>query len=81
MGLNIYCPKCDKPMKVRTSERPTPTTVKAMLFCNNCLNVRAQFLGGIERIEYATYSTVDPDPTPTEPKEKPKETINLGYFK
>ncbi|WP_439287100.1 hypothetical protein [Lonepinella sp. BR2357] len=71
MGLDIHCPKCNKPMKVRTSDRPTNTTVRATLFCNNCMTVKAYFMGGIERIEYAHYSTQDPDKPQAQAESEP----------
>jgi len=76
MPLTIPCPKCRGSMQVRTSERPTNTTVTALLYCPSCMNIRAHFMGEFTKIEYATFSENDPD-NPRAPAKPTKAASQL----
>lgn len=83
MPLTIHCPKCRSSMQVRTSDRPTNTTVTAILYCPSCMNIRAHFMGEFTKIEYATYSENDPDrQKPLEPQKPASQLdlVNSGYL-
>jgi hypothetical protein len=61
MSLKITCPNCKKAMNVRTSDRPTETTVRAELYCTHCAGVKAKFIGELLDVKYAHYSAQKPD--------------------
>ena len=48
-------------MNVRTSDRPTETTVRAELYCTHCAGVKAKFIGELLDVKYAHYSAQKPD--------------------
>ncbi|MDO5055148.1 hypothetical protein ACFHYJ_07590 [Pasteurella multocida] len=56
-GLRINCPLCNGKLHIRTSERPTPTTVTALLFCANCGNFKGKFMGEITETQTASWKT------------------------
>ncbi len=58
MAINIYCPKCNEKLSTRTSERPTETTVQAVIYCGKCLNFRGLFIGEITHQETAEWQTL-----------------------
>lgn len=58
-GLTIKCPLCKAKTSVRTSDRPTPTTVMAELFCQHCGNFKGKFIGEITEIKTANWQNAD----------------------
>ena len=56
MALTIKCPNCGASMNIRTSDRPTPTTVQAIVYCPHCADVKAQFVGELTNIQRATWT-------------------------
>lgn len=54
-GLTINCPLCGNATNIRTSDRPTPTTVTAELTCGKCGNFKGKFMGEITHIQVASW--------------------------
>ncbi|KDB46217.1 hypothetical protein KZ453_06185 [Glaesserella parasuis] len=56
-GVMLSCPRCEHPLNIITSERPTLLTVKARIVCCNprCEGFRSDFLGEMLNFSLATF--------------------------
>ncbi|WP_032092584.1 hypothetical protein [Necropsobacter rosorum] len=82
MGLTIKCPLCKGKVNIRTSNRPTPTSVTAELYCTNCGNFKGKFIGEITDIKIAEWKDNNKMKMQTFDENKHKETGGkTGYFK
>lgn len=55
MGLTINCPFCGANCRIRTSEKPSLLTIRARIYCSNCGELRADFVGQLTNIKRAVY--------------------------
>ncbi|OBX08526.1 hypothetical protein QV08_04805 [Gallibacterium salpingitidis] len=55
MALTIKCPFCGSDCRIRTSDNPSLLTVKAQIYCANCNELKADFIGQITNVKRAIY--------------------------
>lgn len=55
MGLTIYCPFCGHKAGIRTSDKLSLLVTKARIYCPQCNQLQAEFVGQITNIKRAVF--------------------------
>ncbi|MFZ7108556.1 transcriptional regulator [Avibacterium avium] len=78
MAINIKFPFCGGDTKTRTSHKPSLLSVKATIYCPNCGQLKAQFMGQLYEVKRAVYIDC---PEAQKWNETEKEQIDKGTLK
>lgn len=56
-GLRLDCPQCGKPMRIRSSTRPSAVVTIAHVYCDDC-EMKGIVRAGFEQAQIAQFSPV-----------------------